>query len=379
MYYPHADTDFLVFVSAWDYTEAKGYEYIFRSVILRRQYFSGRKHERRKMYDLTQLLAFFMFYAVVGWCVEVVYHAVTTGRFINRGFLNGPVCPIYGVGAVIVILALTPLEDSLLLLYAGSVVLTSALEFITGFILEKIFHQRWWDYTDEHFNIMGYVCLRFSLMWGFGCVFVMRIVQPVVILTVEKIPETLRNISFIAYYGLFFIDMIITVAALAKIQARLRLANDADRLLNRIAEIIGSRLTTGTLKSMQEIKEQKERLEDIKNKAGETTTELTERYEDFKHRAEEKTAELTGRYGDFRKKAEEKASQLEKRYEELRNKAVSCHRLGNWDRLSFVQKRLEKAYPTLDLKRLGHINMSEKLKKLRERLEENKDKADTLK
>ncbi len=344
--------------------------------LFRRRYEQEVTDERRKMYGFDQILAFFMFYAIVGWCVEVIYHAVTTGKFINRGFLNGPVCPIYGIGSVIVILALTPLEDNLWILYAGSVVLTSAIEFVTGFVLEKIFHQRWWDYTDEHFNIMGYVCLRFSLMWGFGCVFVMKLVQPAVILTVEKIPETLKNICFIIYYGLFIVDIVITVAALAKIQARLRLANDADRLLNRIAEIIGLRLTTGTLKSMQEIKEQKERLEDIKNKAGEKTTELTERYEDFKRRAEEKTAELTGRYEDFRKKAEEKASQLEKRYEELRNKATSCHKLDKWEHLSFVQRRLEKAYPTLDLKRLGHISMSEKLKGLRSKLEENRNKSD---
>ncbi len=311
-----------------------------------------------RMYDFDQILAFFMFYAIIGWCVEVIYHAVTTGKFINRGFLNGPICPIYGVGAVIVILALTPLEDNLWILYAGSVVLTSAIEFVTGFVLEKIFHQRWWDYTDEHFNIMGYVCLRFSLMWGFGCVFVMKLLQPAVILTIEKIPDTLKNISFIVYYGLFIVDIVITVAALAKIQARLRLANDADRLLNKIAELIGSRLTTGTLKSMQEIKEQKERLEDIRNKA------------------EEKTAELSERYEDFRSKAEEKTALLEKRYTELRNKATSCHRLENWEHLSFVQKRLEKAYPTLDLKRLGHISMSEKLKGLRSKLEEYKNKSD---
>ncbi len=288
------------------------------------------------MYDLTQLLAFFMFYAVVGWCVEVIYHAVTTGKFINRGFLNGPVCPIYGVGAVIVILLLTPLEENLLLLYAGSVILTSALEFITGFVLEKIFHQRWWDYTDEHFNIMGYVCLRFSLMWGFGCVFIMKIVQPLVILTVEKVPETLRNISFFAYYGLFVTDIVITVIALTNIQARLRLANDADRLLNRIAEIIGSRLTTGTLKSMQEFRERKEQFDDIKNKA------------------------------------EEKTALLEQRYEALKNRAASRKKLESWERLSFVQKRLEKAYPSLDLKRLGQFSLSEKLKGLRSKLEEYK-------
>ena len=310
------------------------------------------------MYDLIQILAFFMFYAVVGWCVEVIYHAVTAGKFINRGFLNGPVCPIYGVGAVIVILLLTPLEENLLLLYAGSVLLTSVLEFMTGFVLEKIFHQRWWDYTDEHFNIMGYVCLRFSLMWGFGCVFVMKIIQPLVILAVDKVPETLRNISFIAYYGLFAVDIIITVAALAKIQARLRLANDADRLLNRIAEIIGSRLTTGTLKGMQEIQEHKEQFEELKTKTGKATTRISEGYE------------------DFRKKAEERTAELEKRYEELRSKALSRRRTDAREHLGFVQKRLEKAYPSLDLKRLGHINLSEKIKGLRAKLEDYLTKDD---
>ena len=291
------------------------------------------------MYSLNHLLAFFIFYSIAGWCIEVIYHAVTTGKFINRGFLNGPVCPIYGCGATIVILALTPLQDNLLLLYAGSVILTSALEFITGFILEKIFHQRWWDYTDEHFNIMGYVCLRFSLMWGFGCVFVMKLIQPAVILTVEKIPELLGYICFFTFFALFLADMTITVIELAKVQARLRLANDMDRLLNGIAEIIGSRLTNGTLKSMQELQERKEQFEDL------------------------------------RSRAEEKTAQFEERYEQLRQKALSCGK-DNWEHISFVQKRLEKAYPALDFKRLGRISMSEKLKGLRSRLEEIKEKKE---
>lgn len=296
------------------------------------------------VYDLNQLLAFFIFYSVVGWCVEVIYHAVTTGRFINRGFLNGPVCPIYGFGATIVVLALTPLQDSLLLLYFGSVLLTSALEFLTGFVMEKIFHQRWWDYTDEHFNIMGYVCLRFSLMWGFGCVFVMKLIQPAVIMTVEKAPAFLRNASFIVFYTLFFADLIITVTELAKIQARLRLANDMDRLLNGIAQVIGSRLTSGTLKGMKEFEESKEKFEDIKTKAGETSEE-------------------------FRRKAEERTARLEERYRQLRERAVSRGR-DSWERFSFVQKRLEKAYPSLDFKRLGRIDMAGKLENLRNRIDE---------
>ena len=298
-------------------------------------------------YDLNQLLAFFMFYSVVGWCLEVIYHAMTSGRFINRGFLNGPVCPIYGLGATIVILALTPLQDNLLLLYAGSVVLTSVLEFLTGFIMERIFHQRWWDYTDEHFNIMGYVCLRFSLMWGFCCVFVMKLIQPAVIMTVEKAPVFLCSASFIAFYSLFCTDLIITVIELAKIQARLRLANDMDRLLNGIATVIGSRLTSGTLKGMEEFEENKKKLETIKIRAGESTEEL-------------------------RRKTEESAARLQERYTQLREKELSRGR-DNWEHFSLVHKRLEKAYPALDFKRLGKIDMAGKLENLKNKLDEYKN------
>ena len=80
--------------------------------------------------------------------------------------MNGPVCPVYGFGLVIIIMALTPLKDNLLLLFVGSVVITSSLEFVTGWALEKIFHTRWWDYTNNKFNLCGYICLGFSIIWG---------------------------------------------------------------------------------------------------------------------------------------------------------------------------------------------------------------------
>ena len=95
----------------------------------------------------------FFIYAFLGWCTEVSYAALVTGKFVNRGFLNGPVCPVYGFGAVIILAALTPLADNLLLLFLGSMALASALEWLTGFALEKLFHQRWWDYSDQPFNL----------------------------------------------------------------------------------------------------------------------------------------------------------------------------------------------------------------------------------
>ena len=108
-------------------------------------------------FSLYQVFAYFLIYSCLGWCLEVIYAAVTTGKLINRGFLNGPVCPIYGFGMVIVLFALTPLSHSLLLLYLGGVILPSVLELVGGWALYKLYHTRWWDYSDYPFNIGGYI------------------------------------------------------------------------------------------------------------------------------------------------------------------------------------------------------------------------------
>ena len=123
-----------------------------------------------------EVLWIFIVYAVIGWCSEVAYAALDTGKFVNRGFLNGPYCPIYGFGISLVIVVLTPLKENLLILYIGSVILTSVIEYITGYLLEKVFHNKWWDYSDKPYNIKGYICLKFSLFWGFACTFIVLVI-----------------------------------------------------------------------------------------------------------------------------------------------------------------------------------------------------------
>ncbi len=112
-------------------------------------------------------LIYFFIYAFIGWVVEVSYHAVTKGKFINRGFLAGPYCPIYGFGAISVIYFLTDIaEKNKLVLFLGSMLIATLIEFVAGFLLEKIFHERWWDYSDRKLNIGGYICLEFSAIWA---------------------------------------------------------------------------------------------------------------------------------------------------------------------------------------------------------------------
>ena len=134
-------------------------------------------------------LSCFFIYAFLGWCGEVVYAAAIEKRFVNRGFLNGPVCPIYGLGVVLIAFFMRPFQGSLAALMIGSMILGSALEWAAGYLLEKIFRQKWWDYSNEPHNLNGYICLRFSVLWGFAGAVVVRFVVPATSHLVNLIPR----------------------------------------------------------------------------------------------------------------------------------------------------------------------------------------------
>ena len=173
-----------------------------------------------------ELVWIFIIYAFIGWCTEVSYAALDTGKFVNRGFLNGPYCPIYGCGVVIVVAILTPLKENLLILFAGSFLLTSVLEYITGYILEKVFHNKWWDYSDKPFNIKGYVCLKFSIYWGLACTFIMDIIHPIIYAAIRFIPFVLGVVLLSIIMCVFAADCIITVTTILKFNKRLKVMDE---------------------------------------------------------------------------------------------------------------------------------------------------------
>ena len=111
-------------------------------------------------FDFYYVALLFFIYSFLGWCVEVAFVAIVARKVENRGFLNGPVCPIYGCGMLGVLAALTPYRDNFILLFIGGFIICTAVELFGGWVLDKIFHMRWWDYTKNKFNIGGYVCLR---------------------------------------------------------------------------------------------------------------------------------------------------------------------------------------------------------------------------
>ena len=217
-------------------------------------------------------------YAVAGWCCEVCFAAVCGGKFVSRGFLAGPVCPIYGFGVLGVVAALDPLKENLILLFIGSVVITSAIEFAVGWILERFFRQKWWDYSDKPFNVKGYICLSFSLLWGFACVFVVRLIHPSVLGLVRRLPRLIGWIILAVFCVLILTDLSTTAAGLLSISKKLRAAEEIEASLRKFSDALGSGLSKNTLIAAEKNEKFKERVTEKLNEKRSETEALYEKY-----------------------------------------------------------------------------------------------------
>lgn len=221
-----------------------------------------------------KIVSYFVIYSFFGWCLEVVYQAVEHGKFINRGFLNGPYCPIYGFGVILVCFVLDPIKENIIVLYVGAVILTTALELLTGFLLEKIFNQKWWDYSRERFNMKGYICLKFSLLWGVACLIAVRLIHPLVEKYVTKLPQRFGIVALSIIMVGFVSDMIITVMAIVHIKKKLRLLDDISAEMRKISDKTGQKIFDGVEIVMDKKNEIDEKTENYHKKLN----ELAERY-----------------------------------------------------------------------------------------------------
>ena len=209
-------------------------------------------------------ILYFFVYGFLGWCTEVIFAAFKQHRFVNRGFLNGPICPIYGVGVTLVIACLEAFQSNLLLLYISSVILVTVLEGVTGWAMDKLFHNKWWDYSKLPFNIVGYVCLLFSLIWGVACVFIVYFVHPLIHQVLSLIPHT-AGIALIAILGIALLsDMIVTTSAIVKFNQYLELLKHITDELHAISNQIGAELYQNVMHVLDMQESSRQKLDDVK-------------------------------------------------------------------------------------------------------------------
>ena len=303
-----------------------------------------------------ELVWIFIIYAFIGWCTEVSYAALDRGIFVNRGFLNGPYCPIYGCGVVIVVGILTPLKDNLLILFAGSFLLTSILEYITGFILEKVFHNKWWDYSDKPFNLHGYVCLKFSIYWGLACTFIMDVLHPIIYKGITMIPHILGVVLLSIIMAVFAVDCGVTVTTILQFNKRLKVMDEMAARIHRLSDEIGENIyenvTTAVERSeefqetheelLTKLSDKKENIKELpanakarKERLAESAENARERFAESTEAAKEKLAAYKENREATRLAKQKEKEELEKKYKEL------------FAEKNFGFKRLMKAFPDM--------------------------------
>lgn len=190
-----------------------------------------------------ELLWLFLIYSFAGWCLEVSMAALTRRRLINKGFLNAPFCLIYGFASVSFTVFLPELKESLVFLFLGGMILASFLEYWSGRIMEHIFHRKWWDYSKEKFQLDGYVCLKYSVLWGVGAVLMVKFTNPLLAGLVGFIPPSVGRILLWVIYGILVTDCLGTSAALLEMHHKLKRAQQLGEDLQRLSDSLGNAIT----------------------------------------------------------------------------------------------------------------------------------------
>ena len=204
----------------------------------------------------------FFVYGLLGWCAEVIFAAVKEHRLVNRGFLCGPICPIYGFGMVALLYAARalgapglPLSVPVVFVVGG--VLTTLLELVAGWGLYRLFRIRWWDYTGIPFNLGGYICPQFSLLWGLGSVVMVNGLHPLLARLGDRIPlQALLPLDLILLL-VFAVDTAASAAAAAGLDRKLKEIDELRARLRRTSDRLTELLGTGAMTADTLLDEQK--------------------------------------------------------------------------------------------------------------------------
>lgn len=207
----------------------------------------------------------FLIYSIIGWVMEVIFTLFKDKTLVNRGFLIGPYCPIYGCGCVLIILLLKRYSNDFFVLFIMSMVVCSILEYLTSYIMEKLFKARWWDYSDRKFNINGRICLETMIPFGLlGCL-LMYVINPFISGFISKVPKDILNPISIVLFILFVIDNIASYSIITKLHLHTNkiVMDNTEEITKKVREYVTnySKFGRRLMKSFPNLKVLKERYE----------------------------------------------------------------------------------------------------------------------
>lgn len=192
-------------------------------------------------YPFIDSYCMFFIYSFLGWILEVIYYGVTEERFINRGFLSGPLCPVYGLGFYAAVWVFAPMANNFFIIFFGMATACTVVELIAGEILYHTFHMRWWDYSDYKLNYKGYICLRFYIYWGIAASLGIYVLHPAVLNLVSHITLPVKAVVLIAFTGVMITDIIVTIANIIGLQKKVK----AFTMLSSGMKVVSDKLGSG--------------------------------------------------------------------------------------------------------------------------------------
>ncbi len=183
----------------------------------------------------------FFIYSILGWLMEIVRTFINNRKFINRGFLIGPYCPIYGYGVLLMTFLLKKYQDDIIATFIFSIMICGVLEYLTSYFMEKFFHARWWDYSNRKFNINGRICLDNLIAFGIlGCI-ILYITNPIIMGLLNKIPNPTLHIVSIILFICYIVDNIISskiILNLKEISANVK--DNTEEISKKVKSIISN-------------------------------------------------------------------------------------------------------------------------------------------
>ncbi|MCI5650592.1 MAG: putative ABC transporter permease [Fusicatenibacter sp.] len=324
--------------------------------------------------DLYHVLSWFWLYSFCGWIWESSYVSIKQKKLVNRGFVNGPLLTIYGTGAVTVYLILRPVEDKWYFLYFGGMMVATVLEYVTGVLMEKIFHAHWWDYSDQKFNFQGKICLGSSIAWGFFALILFYVLQPIAEKVVDLVDRSYGEIIVSVITICYLIDFGFSAAAAFQLGQKMRSVEKSwsefieylqSSKFTQLADELSARMLSyhreySPEKIREYIKEKKllleeameqlRRLDEEKKERSRYFAKITEHKERFETLGTETLELLSSKTEEFRKDFLEHFELFEK-LPAPQNKIMDL-----------ITKRYLRAYPHLDHIRVPKIKQKKKEK-----------------
>ena len=269
--------------------------------------------------DIRVYFLLFMIYAILGWCMEVTCKLIQYKRFINRGFLIGPYCPIYGYGAILITFLLKKYTNDPIALFFMAIIICGTLEYLTSYFMEKIFKARWWDYSQKKFNINGRVCLNTIIPFGLLGLFIMYVSNPFFISKIEMLPQMWLNILFWALLAIYIVDNIVSGIVIRYVKKTEKIVgkdlDNTEEITQKVKEVLQSksalhRRLLNAYPSLETVKIK------IKAKKEKIKEKVEEQKEELASKVEEQKEELENKIENQKKEIENKAQKVIKKIED---------------------------------------------------------------